>query len=94
MAEKGCDYREAMHAVLAADKQLAQAYAAPASRAITRPAAPVPLQMSQGNPAGFELHVRAEKLVQEDPSLDYCAAVKRVLDEDRQLKVKYAGVQS
>jgi hypothetical protein len=30
---------------------------------------------------------------QEHPSLDYRSAVKRVLDEDRQLKVKYAGVQ-
>jgi hypothetical protein len=32
MAETGCAYQEAMHVVLAADKQLAEAYAAPATR--------------------------------------------------------------
>lgn len=52
------------------------------------------LGQAPGNPAGYIVHARAEKLQQADPNLDYRAAVQQVLDEDKQLKVKYAGVQS
>jgi hypothetical protein len=47
----------------------------------------------QGNPASFEVHARAEKLMQKHPHMDYREAVGAVLSEDTQLKVKYAGVK-
>jgi hypothetical protein len=49
--------------------------------------------MAQGNPAGYEVHARAVKLQQADPSLDYRLAVQQVLYEDKQLKLQYAGVK-
>jgi hypothetical protein len=51
------------------------------------------LGQAPGNPAGFEVHVRAEKLQQEHPSLNYRMAVQQVLYEDKQLKLQYAGVK-
>jgi hypothetical protein len=50
--------------------------------------------LAQDTPAGFEVHVRAEKLMQKCPHMDYREAVGVVLSEDTQLKVRYAGVQS
>jgi hypothetical protein len=51
------------------------------------------LGQAQGNPAGYEVHARAVKLQQADPSLDYRSAVQQVLYEDKQLKLQYAGVK-
>ena len=43
MAEHGCGYREAWHAVLAADPELARAYAMPAATATKKPTPAVPV---------------------------------------------------
>jgi hypothetical protein len=96
-AHAGVTYREAVHAVLAADKQLAEAYAAPSARVTPRrlrprPQAPAPVQMAQGIPAGQTVHSRAVALVDEHPHLDYRAAVHQVLEADPALKAQYAGV--
>jgi hypothetical protein len=189
MAEHKCGYTEAWHAILGADKQLAEAYAAPATRVSrmattdprSAPAVPVtsaeeaeilewvlrsvkdgragslpgdlgrlsmeterfsrtgmPIEEAArrvmdlfpslvagakmliadlrrnrpenkpvadgetglaqdkpepGNPAGFVVHARAEALMQKHPHMDYREAVGAVLSEDRELKVRYAGVQ-
>jgi hypothetical protein len=183
---QGSTYREAVHAVLSADKQLAEAYSAPAARRVrmattdkrSQPAVPVTVdvereikdwitraleagmvgafpgalgqlcieadsfrkigmpieeaarramdlspslvamaavllvdirrnapelaptgedkpvaQQAQGSSAGYIVHARAEKLMQENPHMDYREAVGAVLSEDTQLKVKYAGVK-
>jgi hypothetical protein len=53
MTEKGCGYQEALHAVLSADKQLAEAYAAPATRRMattdkrSQAAVPVPADVER-----------------------------------------------
>jgi hypothetical protein len=49
--------------------------------------------LAQGSSAGYVVHARAEKLMQEHPHMDYREAVGAVLSEDTQLKVKYAGVK-
>jgi hypothetical protein len=46
-----------------------------------------------GNPAGFVVHARAEALMQKHSELDYREAIGAVLSEDRELKVRYAGVR-
>lgn len=46
-----------------------------------------------GNPAGFVVHARAEALMQKHPELDYREAIGAVLSEDRELKVRYAGMR-
>jgi hypothetical protein len=51
-------------------------------------------QQAQGNPAGYEVHVRAERLMQRHPHMDYREAVGATLAEDPALKQRYAGVQS
>ena len=56
-----------MHAVLAADKQLAEAYAQPASRVATmamKPAVPVPapVPLAQGKTPGETVHLRTVAL--------------------------------
>ena len=43
MAEHGCGYREAWHAILAADPELAQAYAMPAGAGAKKPTPAVPV---------------------------------------------------
>lgn len=79
MAEKNCGYREAWHAVLAADPELATAYAQPAP--------------AEGSPASAEVDRRAQALIAEHPHLDYHEAMGAVLHEDPALKARYAGVQ-
>jgi hypothetical protein len=92
---QGVSYKEALHAVLASDRELRDAYAQPAARVTAkplrpRPPAPAPVQMAQGDPAGCEVHRRAVSLTEKHPSLGYGAAVKQVLDEDPALKASYA----
>jgi hypothetical protein len=51
------------------------------------------LGQAAGSAAGYEVHLRAEKIQQADPSLDYRSAVQQVLHEDKQLKFQYTGVK-
>jgi hypothetical protein len=95
MAEKNCGYREAWHAVLAADKQLAEAYAQPAARVTamaTKPAAPVPatVPLAQGATPGETVHLRVTALREMDAGLTYQRAVNLVLAADPNLKAAYA----
>ena len=89
MSTKGGTYQEAVHAVLAADKQLAEAYAQPvtATPAVPVPA-PVPLQ--QGKTPGETVHLRTVALMDLVTHLDYQSAVNQVLAADPVLKIAYA----
>ena len=74
MSTKGGTYQEAVHAVLGADKQLAEAYAQPAARVTamaTKPAVPVPARvpLAQGKTPGETVHKRAVALRESDASL-------------------------
>ena len=95
MAEHGCGYREAWHAVLAADPELAQAYAQPASRVATmaaKPTTPVPAPapLAQGKTPGETVHLRTVALMDLVTHLDYQSAVNQVLAADPALKAAYA----
>ena len=83
MSTKGGTYQEAVHAVLAADKQLAEAYAQPASRVATmatKPAVAVPasVPLAQGKTPGETVHKRVVALRESDASLTYQMAVNLV----------------
>jgi hypothetical protein len=98
MSAKGGTYADAVHMVPAADRQLAEAYAMPASRVTPkplppRPAALAPVQMEQGIPAGEIVHSRAQALIAQHPHLDYHEAMGAVLNQDPTLKARYAGGQ-
>ena len=88
MAEHGCGYREAWHAVLAADKQLAEAYAQPAARVTTSSAVPVPapVPLAQGKTPGETVHLRTVALMDLVTHLDYQSAVNQVLAADPDLE--------
>jgi predicted secreted protein len=95
MSTKGGTYQEAVHAVLAADKQLAEAYAQPASRltaTATKPAVPVPapVPLAQGTTPGETVHLRTVALMGLVKHLDYQSAVNQVLAADPDLKTAYA----
>lgn len=95
MSTTGGTYQEAVHAVLAADPELATAYAQPASRVATmatKPAVPVPapVPLAQGKDAGETVHLRTVALMGLVPSLNYQAAVNQVLAADPALKTAYA----
>lgn len=92
-AEQKCEYREAVRVVLASDKQLAEAYAEPASRVTaTKPAVPVsaPVPLAQGKDAGETVHLRVTALMDLVPSLNYQSAVTQVLAADPGLRTAYA----
>ena len=84
MSTKGGAYQEAVHAVLAADKQLAEAYAQPAARVIATPAVPVPapVPLAQGKTPGETVHLRTVALMDLVTHLDYQSAVNQVLAAD------------
>ena len=95
MSTKGGTYQEAAHVVLAADPELAQAYAQPASRvaaAATKPAVPVaaPAPLAQGKTPGETVHLRTVALMDLVKHLDYQSAVNQVLAADPALKAAYA----
>jgi hypothetical protein len=95
MSAKGGSYQEAARAVLAADKQLAEAYAQPAPRVAamaTKPAVPVPapVPLAQGKTPGETVHKRVVALTESDASLTYQMAVNLVLAADPALKAAYA----
>jgi predicted component of type VI protein secretion system len=95
MSAKGGAYQEAVHAVLAADKQLAEAYAQPATRVATtatKSTVPVaaPLVLAQGKTPGETVHLRTVALMGLVPHLDYQSAVNQVLAADPDLKAAYA----
>ncbi len=92
MSAKGGTYREAIRAVLAADKQLAEAYAQPAAQVTATPAVPVPAPpaMAQGKTPGETVHLRTVALMDLVPHLDYQSAVNQVLAADADLKIAYA----
>ena len=95
MSTKGGTYQEAVHAVLTADKQLAEAYAQPASRVATmatKPAVPVPApaRLAQGKTPGETVHLRTVALMDLVPHLNYQSAVNQVLAADPALKAAYA----
>lgn len=94
-AEQKCEYHEAVRVVLEADKQLAEAYAQPASRVATtatKPAVPVPVPvpLAQGREPGETVHLRTVALMGLVPHLSYPAAVRQVLAADAVLKAAYA----
>jgi hypothetical protein len=98
MSTKGGTYEDAVHAVLAADPELAQAYAQPASRVAamaTNPTVPVPaaVPLAQGKTPGETVHLRTVALMDLVPRLDYQSAVNQVLAADPALKAAYVGVQ-
>jgi hypothetical protein len=95
MSAKGGTYQEAVHAILAADPDLAQAYAQPASRVATmatKPAPPVPAAapLAQGKTPGETVHLRTAALREMDAGLTYQRAVNLVLAADPALKAAYA----
>ena len=95
MSTKGGTYQEAVHVVLAADPELARAYAQPASRvtaAATKFAEPVPaaVPLAQGQTPGETVHLRTVALRESDASLTYQMAVNLVLAADPALKAAYA----
>jgi hypothetical protein len=92
MSTKGGTYQDAVHAVLAADKQLAEAYAQPASQVTTTPAVPVPapVRLAQGKTPGETVHLRTVALMDLVTRLDYQSAVNQVLAADPALKAAYA----
>ena len=92
MSAKGGTYREAIRVVLAADKQLAEAYAQPAARVTATPAVPVPAPaaMAQGKTPGETVHLGTVALMDLVPHLDYQSAVNQVLAADADLKIAYA----
>jgi hypothetical protein len=95
MSTKGGTYQEAVHAVLAADKRLAEAYAQPAARVTamaTKPAVPVPAStpLAQGKTPGETVHLRTVALREMDAGLTYQRAVNLVLAADPALKAAYA----
>ncbi|MDQ3777207.1 MAG: hypothetical protein M3461_24050 [Pseudomonadota bacterium] len=89
---QGVSYKEALHAVLAADKQLAEAYAQPAARVTTKPAVPLPapVPLAQGKTPGETVHLRTVALMGLVTHLDYQSAVNQVLAADPDLKAAYA----
>ena len=91
MSAKGGTYREAIRAVLAADKQLAEAYAQPASQVTAAPAVPVPapVPLAQGKTPGETVHLRTVALMDLVTHLDYQSAVHQVLAADADLKIAY-----
>ncbi|MGI8426315.1 MAG: hypothetical protein ACR2M4_06895 [Actinomycetota bacterium] len=93
MAEHSGTYQEAVHAVLAADKQLAEAYAQPA-RVTAAPAVPVlaPVPLAQGKTPGETVHLRTVALMDLVTHLDYQSAVNQVLAADPDLKAAYARI--
>lgn len=80
MSTNGGTYADAVHAVLAADKQLAEAYAQPASRVTSTPAVPVPapVPLAQGKTPGETIHLRTVALMDLVTHLDYQSAVPQV----------------
>ena len=92
MSTKGGTYQEAVHAVLAADKQLAEAYGQPASQVTAAPAVPVPapVPLQQGKTPGETVHLRTVALMDLVTHLDYQSAVHQVLAADADLKIAYA----
>ncbi len=95
MATKGGTYHDAVRVVLAADPELAQAYAQPAARVTTmatKPAGPVsaPVPLAQGKPPGENVHLRTVALREMDAGLTYQRAVNLVLAADPDLKAAYA----
>ena len=92
VAAKGGTYADAVHVVLKADPELAQAYAQPASRVAPTPAVPVPdpTRLAQGKTPGETVHLRAAALMETDASLTYQMAVNLVLAADPDLKAAYA----
>ena len=95
MSAKGGTYADAAHAVLGADKQLAEAYAQPASRVAamaTKHAVPVPARvpLAQGKTPGETVPLRVTALREMDAGLTYQRAVNLVLAADPALKAAYA----
>jgi hypothetical protein len=81
---QGVVYQEALHAVLTADPELAQAYGQPSTR-IARMAA-----TDKVHRPGDIVHQRAVALHEKDGHLDYNEAIGCVLAEDPALKTAYA----
>ena len=92
MSTKGGTYQEAVHAVLAADPELARAYAQPASLVTATPAVPLPapVPLPQGKTPGETVHLRTVALMDLVTHLDYQSAVNQVLAADPALKAAYA----
>ena len=91
MSTKGGTYQEAVHVVLAADPELATAYAQPATMT-TKPAVPVPAPapLAQGKTPGETVHLRTVALMDLVAHLDYQSAVNQVLATDPVLKAASA----
>jgi len=93
MSTKGGTYQAAVHAVLMDDKQLAEAYAQPASRVATTAAVvpvPGPARLAQGKTPCETVHLRTVALMDLVTHLDYQSAVNQVLAADPVLKAAYA----
>jgi hypothetical protein len=95
MSAKGGTYQQAVRVVLAADPELARAYAQPAARVTamaTKPAVPVatPVPLAQGKTPGETVHLRTVALMDLVTHLDYQSAVNQVLAADPDLKAAYA----
>jgi hypothetical protein len=92
MSSHGGTYPDAVHVVLAADKQLAEAYAQPAARVTATPTVPVPVAvpLAQGKAPSETVHLRTVALMDLVPHLDYQSAVNQVLAADPALKAAYA----
>ena len=90
MSTHGGAYQDAVHAVLAADKPLAEAYAQPASRVATMATkSPVPAPLAQGKTPGETVYLRTVALIEMDGGLTYQRAVNLVLAADPSLKAAY-----